>query len=168
MKLHKDSHLDHGLNESQIAFIVGRFSDRSAFFKETIELPEELGSVPCALYGPAVGLPPVPEAEVVLRARGDREWKSRVIEVAYPRTSRKVTVIAGPHEDEACVLYTAYGGPEAPQEVGDLEQQWEREAAKPRTEETCKAMDAIKAKLDISRAFWREHALIEVVDTKEG
>jgi hypothetical protein len=35
------------------------------------------------------------------------------------RPTRQLTIVAGPHGDEPCVLYTAYGGPEAPREPGD-------------------------------------------------
>lgn len=54
-----------------------------------------------------------------------------------PRQVRTVTVIAGPHDGQPCVLFTAFGGPLAPQEPGDP---------------GCKDPDA-------SRAFWAEHAL---------
>jgi hypothetical protein len=141
MKLHHDSHLDHGLTQDQIAHIFERFADRAAFFIETIELPAALGRVTCDLMGPIVGDAPIPESEVLYFKRGAREWNSRMIEVAYPRTSRLVTVIAGPHDGEPCVLFTAYGGPLAPQEPDDP---------------ACKDVAA-------SRAFWAEHALAVVV-----
>lgn len=140
MKLHKESHLDHGLTPEQVAHVVSLFADRSAFFIETIELPESLGTARCDLYGPLVGLPAVPESEVRYEKRGARTWESRLIECAYPRTSRMVTVIAGPHDGEPCIVYTMYGGPLAPQEPGDP---------------GCKDVDA-------SREFWSKHALVSV------
>lgn len=121
-------------------------TNNEAFFIETIELPPELGDVRCDLYGPAVGLPPVPESEVHYQMRSNRSYESRCILVAYPRTSRMVTVIAGPHDGEPCVLFTAYGGPIAPQEPGDP---------------TCRDVEA-------SRAFWSEHALITLPMNKLG
>src|SRR5690242_12235308 len=106
MKLHKDSHLDHGITDAQLGNLLQRFEGRQGFFIATVDLPDELGDVPCSLFGPAVGDQPVDEHEVVYRTRGDRKWTSRIIETAYPRRSRKVTVIAGPHDGEDCVLYT--------------------------------------------------------------
>ena len=140
MKLHKDSHVDHGLSQAQLSYVMERFGDHQKFFISTVELPPELGTVPCALMGPIVGDEPVPESEVTYEVRGDRAWKSRMIEVAYPRTSRKVTVIAGPHDGEPCVLFTVYGGPLAPQEPDDP---------------GCKDVAA-------SREFWAKHALAQV------
>ena len=133
---HKDSHVDHGLSEPQLRYLLDRFADRAAFFLETIELPEDLGTAPCGLYGPAMGDPPVAEHDVVHEVRGTRAWTSRLVE-RPARPTRKVTVIAGPHDGHACVLYTAFGGPATPQEPGDP---------------GCKDPAA-------SAAFWRDHAL---------
>lgn len=133
---HKDSHVDHGLTEGQLRYLLDRFADRTSFFIETIELPEDLGSVPCGLYGPIMGDPPIAEADVHHERRGARAWTSRLVE-RPSRPTRKVTMIAGPHEEHACILYTAFGGPLAPQEPGDP---------------GCKDPAA-------SAAFWREHAL---------
>ena len=163
---HRDSHVDHSLTEAQLHYLLDRFADRGAFFIEAVTLPEDLGTVPCGLYGPSMGDPPIGEDEVSYARRGDRAWQSRLI--ARPaRPTRQVTVIAGPHEAEcsrcnaaagawnllhcaacpdcggtqkishACILYTAFGGPSAPQEPGDP---------------GCKDPVA-------SAAFWREHAL---------
>ena len=133
---HRDSHVDHNLTEEQIRYLLDRFADRGAFFLETIELPEQLGSVPCGLWGPIMGDPPVDEIEVRHETRGTRAWTSRIVD-RPPRPTRTITVIAGPHEEHACVLFTAFGGPAAPQEPGDP---------------GCK--DPVT-----SVTFWREHAL---------
>ena len=148
--LGKIAHLDHSLHARQIAFIQDRFANRDAFFIETVELPEELGTVPCGLVGPAVGHRPVDELEVRYVVRGDRKCASRVMldrGLTQPQV-RTVTVIAGPAgkddglgEDYPCVLYTAYAGPQAPREPGDPNvSSWEE--------------------LQASRAFWAQHALI--------
>lgn len=134
---HADSHLDHGLTAAQVDHILARFADRDGFFTETFELPEHLGAVPCALWGPIMGDPPISEDEVSYGARGARTWKSRLVQRNGIRTSRKVTVIAGPHDDHPCVLFTAFGGPLTPQEPGDP---------------NCKDVAA-------SSEFWRDHAL---------
>ena len=137
MKITTASHLDHGLDMAVVALIAKRFSERSAFFIETFEIPEGLPGILCGLHGPIVGDAPVEDAEVVFEVRGDRGGPSRLC--ARPtRPTRTVTVIAGPHLDEPCVLYTAFGGPLAPHEP------WEHLAPE----------DRVK-----SEAFWREHAL---------
>lgn len=161
---HKDSHLDHGLTPAQVEYLLERFAGRDAFFIETIELPPELGTVPCGLYGPTMGDEPVPDADwrscgycgacqfylsgalcsaktnanggAYAYWRGDRKYHSRVVD-RPTRPTNKVTVIAGPHDGAPCVLFTAFGGPAAPQEPGDP---------------SCKDVEA-------SRAFWAEHAL---------
>ena len=133
---HAISHVDHGLTEDQLNFLLDRFADRKAFFIETIELPENLGTAPCGLYGPIMGDEPINEAEVVHEHRGNRAWTSRLVN-RPTRPTRKVTVIAGPHEGHDCILWTAFGGPLALQEPGDP---------------GCKDPAA-------SATFWRDHAL---------
>jgi hypothetical protein len=136
MKRHQESHLDHELTNDQIAYIFDLFKDRSEFFVETINLPYELGQVPCYLYGPTMGDEPVLEDEVQYKRRGERSWNTRQVE-RPSRLTRLVTVVAGPHDGEPCILYTAFGGPSAPQELGDP---------------NCKDGEA-------SFRFWKEHAL---------
>lgn len=138
MKITKDSHLDHGLLPEHVAFIEKRFADRDAFFIETFELPANMPTVPCALWGPAVGDPPVEEKATFMRRRGERSGPSRLIS-RRPRTTWKVTVIAGPHQGEPCVLYTAFGGPVTPREPWDP--------------------TLTPAEIEESRAFWAQHAL---------
>lgn len=137
MILHKDSHLDHGLTPAQIDHIKERFAGRNEFFIETFELPEELGTVPCALYGKVMG---DHIEDVVWVKRGERQYESRCLRGKHVlRPTRQVTVIAGPHDGEACVLYTAFGGPKTPKEQYD-----------PTLREDERAE---------SEAFWAEHAL---------
>lgn len=171
MKTHKDSHLDHGLTEAQIAHVLARFADREAFTLETIELPPELGTVPCGLHGPIMGDDAVSDAECVHATRGERAWTSRLCERA-PRQVRTVTVIAGPHDGEACVVYTMFGGPPAPQEPGELERQLSEVLATERTALAAMAGSAgagdapespkvteLRRKIRASCPFWRDHAL---------
>ena len=136
MKKHTESHVDHGLTAEQLQFLLDRFADRDSFFIETFTLPHKLGTVPCGLYGPVMGDPPISDAEVTHATRGTRAWTSRIIDLP-PRQQHEVTVIAGPHEEHACILYTAFGGPLAPQEPDDP---------------GCKDPEA-------SVVFWRTHAL---------
>lgn len=223
MKIHAESHLDHHLTPEQIRHIEERFAGRAEFFIETIELPDELGMVPCGLHGPVMGDAPVPDAEVTRAKRGDRAYTSRLCD-RTARQTNKVTVIAGPHEEtcprcngtkiwyghsippdngpwhcndcddhckvqHACILYTSFGGPQAPQEPGDIRAQLEAAELERRErdqrdgdpaagvelplpvatreyEDARAAVDPIYAKIvglrrkrEASDAFWRDHAL---------
>lgn len=142
MRITKDSHLDHNLSVGQLDFLKKHFANRTEFFAEAIELPEELGTIEVSLVGPETGATPVPEEDVLYTVRGDRKCASRVFRTPPKRPqSRLVTVIAGPHEEHACVLYTAYGGPKAPREPGDpYIGSWDE--------------------LQEARRFWANHALI--------
>lgn len=144
MKITKDSHLDHELTVGQLDYIKKKFVDRNAFFKETFELPEAAGMVVTRLLGPAVGMAPLTDEKLVrYEVRHNRKCASRLIRVPSERiVTRLVTVIAGPHGTDPCVLYTAYGGPCAPREPGDPD---------------IKSWDELLE----SRKFWAEHALIE-------
>lgn len=133
---HKDSHLDHGLTEAQVAYIFERFASESRFFVETIELPTNLGTVPCGLYGPIMGDDPIPEDQVVYLKRNGRPYETRFVDKPT-RPTNQVTIIAGRHDNHPCVLFTAFGGPAAPKEPGDPN-----------------CMD-----LAASQAFWTQHAL---------
>jgi hypothetical protein len=101
---HRDSHVDHGLTEDQLRYLLERFADRGAFFLKTIELPEDLGTVPCGLYGPCMGDAPIGEDEVRYEKRGDRAWTSRLVD-RPTRPTKRVTVIAGPHEEECSACH---------------------------------------------------------------
>jgi hypothetical protein len=112
----------------------------------------------------------VPEDSVTYVARGERTWKSRTVTLDKPRSSRLVTVIAGPHDGEPCVLFTAYGGPTAPREPADIRQELEKLEGERRELPDRSPESAAHAKIytrilelrterDASDAFWREHAL---------
>jgi hypothetical protein len=129
-----ESHMDHGLSKDVLDYIVDKYKDRAEFFIDTFTLPGHLGQVPSGIYGPIVGDPPVEEEDVYYAKRGDRAYPSRM--VPWPvRESKTITVIAGPHGNHKCVLYTAFGGPLTPREPGDPQSDAE------------------------SEKFWSEHAL---------
>lgn len=137
MKLHPGSHTDH-LRPAVLEHLLRLFKDRTGSFVETAWLPDDVPYVACDLHGPATGGRPVPEAEVVYAARPGRAYPSRLTaRPGFP--TRQVTVVAGPHAGEPCVLYTAYGGPPAPRELGDP------------------ALSA--ADRPAAEAFWKDHAL---------
>lgn len=144
---HAESHLDHNLTPEQIAYVMAQYGDVTRAFTVTFELPPELGTVPCGLYGPIMGDAPIDELHTYFAKRGTRAYDSRMIRKA-PRPTRKVTLIAGPHDGNPCVIYTVFGGPLAPHEPGDP---------------SCPDVDA-------SRRFWTEHALAddsEQIDLEE-
>jgi hypothetical protein len=118
LAINADSHLDHGLTVPHLRFVLAHFHDRTSFFVCTLELPAELPELMCGLYGPAVGDAPVLDIQVLHEPRPGRAWPSRLVSLP-PRQSKLLTVVAGPHEDIPCLLYTAYAGPEAPREPGD-------------------------------------------------
>jgi hypothetical protein len=209
---HKDSHLDHALTEAQVAYILERFADKDAFFIETFELPEHLGTAPCGLYGPSTGDAPVPDADwhscgqcgaehfylsgalcsnktnanggAYTKWRGDRKYFSRVVD-RPTRPTRTVTVIGGGHDERVeegtpgavkkyladatpvwviphpCILYTAFGGPLAPKEPGDLQAQVNAVKADTQMDDLLKArqLAQLEQKLVESTTFWSEHAL---------
>lgn len=131
MKIIQLSHLDHGLSSAQVEFIQKRFADRDAFFIESFDLPEELGTVRCALYGPAMGDDPIcddmPETyetsgldnanpDLIFAKRGSRTYPSRILMGVSSRPTRTVTVIAGPLKEKCsdCYgsgLYSHFDGP---------------------------------------------------------
>lgn len=119
MKITSDSHTDHALSPEHVTFIEFVFGTRDAFFIETVAIPPYLPPLPCNLHGPATGGKPIQEAEVVYLRRGERPEASRMV-VREPVPTRLLTVIGGPHGNEPCILYTAYGGPLAPREPWDL------------------------------------------------
>jgi hypothetical protein len=77
-RISETSHADHGLTTGQWEFVKNHISGKTAFFLETVELPEELGTAPCGIYGPIMGDDPVPDEECSWVIRGNRRCASRV------------------------------------------------------------------------------------------
>jgi hypothetical protein len=162
LMIHPESHLDHGLNSQHLGEILRRFGDREKFFIETFVLTPEFLLVPSGLYGPACGDKPIEEEEVFYAKRGDRPYESRLVK-RQTRLQDKLTVIAGPldnwkmisedsgeslragepkfREKNFIILYSAFGGPISPKEVGDLTNVGDRNKEE-------------------SRIFWSQHALV--------
>jgi len=118
VELMDESHLDHGVSKEQMDYVLKQLGDTNGLTIRTISLPGSLGTVPLALYGPAVGDKPVPESEVHYGHRGGNRGVSRLVDWPMRKTG-KVTVVVGPYGDKPAVLYTIYGGPNAPQELSD-------------------------------------------------
>lgn len=140
--IHPISHLDHGLSPAHLSWLQEVFADRDGFFQATVDIPPHLSDLVSALWGPSSGDAPIAEADVDYVVRPGRRCVSRVLKssLATLRSTRRLSVVAGSFEDAPCVLYTAYGGPAAPREPGDL------------------TIATWKNVLE-SRAFWAEHAL---------
>lgn len=145
IKVIPESHVDHGIPRAVLAWALGHLAETlgadalGRVTVTTLEIPRSLPRVPCALYGPATGYGPVPDSVAFYRRRGNRPGESRVI-CAAPHPDRRLTVVVGPVDDVAgLVLYTAYGGPQAPREPWD-----------PSLDEAGRAE---------AEAFWSEHAL---------
>ncbi len=113
-------HADHGITEDQMSFVFGFLSEANpeGFFIKQVTIPANLGSVPCGLYGPAMGDEPVAESEVQNIARGEREWTDRLVDRPF-RPVDYVQVIGIRGEDGKFTLFTVYGGPLAPQNPAD-------------------------------------------------
>lgn len=169
MQITKDSHVDHHLTDKQMAFIADKFAGKDAFFIETFDLPKELGTVPCALIGPVTGFAPLTENDTYLAKRDGREHDSRLTKKYSAFETLTVTVIAGPHEGKPCILYTAFGGPQAPKEPGEIMKKL-TEATKnyglevnTLTNEARLAAEAAITKLQDEHTesvrFWSRHAL---------
>ena len=144
------SHTDHGLLPPHWSWILDVAGDHVQEcgtaggltpLIRTVELPPGCPDIENGLYGPACGDAPVGDDEVVLERRGDRPWADRL--VARPkRPSRMLTIIAVPEwrgdaAGRRLVVFTAYGGPMAPQNPED-----------PSNKDP-----------EGSRRFWAEHAL---------
>ena len=55
-------HADHGITKEQLAFIqdmVAGPQTNDGFFIQQVVIPQELGTVPCAIHGPVMGDKPV-------------------------------------------------------------------------------------------------------------
>jgi hypothetical protein len=140
IKFITESHTDHGLLDCHWQFI----QDEAAKLTEgvmitTLTLPNGMPPLQNALHGPSCGDVPVGEGEVVYETRGDRPWADRLVD-RPARPTRQLTVIAIPVDasnPDVLTMFTAYGGPMAPQHPEDPSNR-DPEGAK---------------------AFWAEHAL---------
>ena len=141
----QDSHMDHAMSEAQRDYALSKIRSGQAevvvgeagpaFFIARVELPAELGKVPCALRGPIVGDAPIENTYDAVRVFGGKERPntSRMTLLPPVDSSILTAIIVGGN------LVTLYGGPLAPKEPGDpYLTEGEREE---------------------SEAFWAEHAL---------
>ena len=111
---------DGVVNEESADYIKSVLAEEveNGFFIKEIHLPVAVGLAVCGLYGPACGDAPVQESEVYYSNRGlDREWEDRMID----KGGRKCGFlqVIGVREGDHFKIFTAYGGPLAPQNPDD-------------------------------------------------
>ena len=138
------AHDDHGISDSQASYIHTQVceTEPTGFFIQEVVLPEYLGSVPNALYGPKEGDSPVREEEVVYVTRGDRPYQDRMVKRPM-RETQKVQAIGIVNYDEEeqqthIFYFTIHGGSLAPKHPEDPSNQ----------------------DVEGSQKFWSEHALV--------
>ena len=130
-------HADHGITPIQMEYVQSELAEQAdGFFIKQIVLPMELGTVPCGLYGPAMGDPAIADSEVTLEHRGDRPWADKLL-IGWPMRPVNYVQCIGIRNGDSFTLFTVYGGPLAPQNPADP---------------NCKDPEA-------ARAWWDAHAL---------
>jgi len=113
IKTNEKTHLDHGLSQAHMKFVVDTVGDREGFFLLTEEMPAELDDLPCGLHGPTMGDEPIDESQVSYEVRNERPGPSRLTTRPF-RPSRLITMV-GWNE----TLFSAWGGPAAEREPWD-------------------------------------------------
>ena len=130
-------HADHGITPIQMEYVQSELAEQAdGFFIKQIVLPMELGTVPCGLYGPAMGDPAIADSEVTLEHRGDRPWADKLL-IGWPMRPVNYVQCIGIRNGDSFTLFTVYGGPLAPQNPADPTNKNPEEA----------------------KAFWDAHAL---------
>lgn len=109
-------HADHGVSNETLMWALSQINP-AGFFLRTLELPEGHCDLLSALYGPLAGDAPVSDDVVSFVKRSEDRPASRMINMPK-RPTRLVTVI-GIVKEDGVTIFTAYGGPCAPREVGD-------------------------------------------------
>ena len=102
-------HADHGLDEAHLRLIdeVIAQKDGVGFFIEAVELPDSVGELMSALYGPAAGDDPVQESEVEYVVRNGRAGPSRMVN--RPHRPVRTMIVIGIADHEKSRIFTAYG-----------------------------------------------------------
>jgi len=135
-------HDDHPITSEQLEFIQTHPElitlEEGTFVCKVLSLPEYLGTIPSALYGPDAGDEPITEEQVVWLKRSDRDQSSRCIELP-DRPAKNVCVI-GIIGKTAFTIYGTQSKTPAPREPWD---------------------DSIETTEEAAHSFqwWSEHAL---------
>ena len=114
LDLHKEivfpevAHDDHPITDQQMKWIQTHpdllAEPNGVFLIKVLTMPEELGTIPSGLYGPAAGDDPVKEEDVVYESRNDRKGRSRKINLPN-RPARNICVVG----IKGKVAFTIYG-----------------------------------------------------------
>lgn len=136
-------HKDHGITQAQWDYILARLEVEClgviGFFIHQIFMPIDLGTVPCAIYGPIMGDSPILDSEVFMKQRSADRPPDRMINKPMRREYYVQVIGIWSDKDEDRKIFTCYGGPLAPQNPLDPNL-------------------VPEAKRD-SEAFWAQHAL---------
>ena len=102
------AHDDHPITDQQMEWIQTHpdllAEPNGTFLIKVLTMPEELGTIPSGLYGPAAGDGPIMEEDVVYEERGDRKGSSRKVNMPN-RPARNICVIGR----KGIVAFTIYG-----------------------------------------------------------
>ena len=147
------AHDDHDLTDAHVHLVMNSPQiadyDDGAFVLTVVPLPVDVDSLPCALYGPEAGDPPVSEDVVTHEVRNNRAGPSRLIHKPH-RLARNMVVIG----IKGDVCFTAYGSratSPSPMEPWDAERKHKDDPEQVSADEVKRA-----------REFWAVHALAKV------
>ena len=136
------AHNDHSVSDEQMEWIQNHSKFKSlengTFVCEILTIPEELGVIPSALYGPTAGDSPVTEKEVTYKIRNGRDDLSRMIDKPM-RSAHNICIIGLVGK----VAFTLYG---TQSDTPALREPWD---------------ESLNTEKEIEEAqkFWSEHAL---------
>ena len=136
-------HADHGITGDQINHIQEALvkNTENGFFMTEIIIPEELGTVPCSLYGPLMDDGDVPRAAVKMIKRSEDRPADPLLVGFKTRPVDYVQVIGiRDMKADSFQLFTIYGGPAAPRNPLD------------------ESIETDKERLE-AQEFWASHAL---------
>jgi len=124
-------HDDHGLEDSHKSMIWRKVEELDhGFFIVSLDMGETAldlsmrtqPALPCGLYGPEMGDDPIPETQVEYKSRNGRAWKDRLVKKPMRKTLTLTfigTKALGDDGESDVLVFTAYGGPLAPQNWAD-------------------------------------------------
>lgn len=130
-------HADHGVTESTLMWAIAQIGG-SGFFLQTFTLPDAHPDLMNALYGPSSGDEPVSDEDVHFVKRSEDRPESRMVKL--PKRPTRLLTVIGILGDGEVTIFTAYGGPVAEREPGDVTLRTDEEKA-------------------AAVAFWSTHAL---------
>ena len=142
-------HDDHDLTDDQVSFVFETVKkgegftvlappneEGGEFFILPFSLPEELGTMPCALYGESQG-DVLDEDEVFLLDRNGRGYEDRMIDRPFRPVSHGQAIGLINQANGSVLFFTIFGGDLAPKHPAQCEGE----------------------ELEHSRAWWSKHAL---------